>query len=235
MEDGTEIIGRLFDRMDSWRHLPSYQLERRADLFFSLYLPEVLEAKLGYPIMPQLIPEFPVRIGTIYPHIPIDKSYKIDYVALSQSRQDAVFVELKTESLSRRPEQDAYLLAAQEVGMNGLLEGLLSICKATNSKRKYCCLLDLLADMDLLSTPESLREILCSRSLQGINAALEEVSVTSTVKRCHTVYVQPRGEGPGVIPFGDLVSLVQRKHDPVSQRFAQSLKEWASVPAGQKR
>ena len=38
-------IDTLFDRMDAWRHLPSYQLERRADLFFSLYLPEVLEAR----------------------------------------------------------------------------------------------------------------------------------------------------------------------------------------------
>lgn len=41
-------ICALFDRMDNWRHLPSYQLERRADLIFSLYLPEVLVAKL-YP------------------------------------------------------------------------------------------------------------------------------------------------------------------------------------------
>lgn len=41
-------IDTLFNRMDAWRHLPNYQLERRADLFFSLYLPEVLEAKLGF-------------------------------------------------------------------------------------------------------------------------------------------------------------------------------------------
>ena len=71
-------INTLFDRMDAWRHLPNYQLERRADLFFSLYLPEVLEAKLGFPVADQIVPEFPVRIGTIYPDIPIDKSYKIE-------------------------------------------------------------------------------------------------------------------------------------------------------------
>ena len=73
----------LFDRMDAWRHFPNYQLERRADIFFSLYLSEVLEAKLGLPIKAELTPEFPIRIGTIYPEIPIDKSYKIDYLALS--------------------------------------------------------------------------------------------------------------------------------------------------------
>ena len=92
----------LFDRMDSWRHLPNYQLERRADLFFSLYLSEVLNAKLGFHVKDQIIPEFPVRIGTIYPDIPIDKSYKIDYVLLSADSDKAILVELKTEGLSRR-------------------------------------------------------------------------------------------------------------------------------------
>ncbi|HPD48392.1 MAG TPA: hypothetical protein P5279_17685 [Anaerohalosphaeraceae bacterium] len=74
----TQLISQLFDRMDAWRHLPNYQLERRADLFFSLYLPSVLESKFGVPVSPIVIPEFPVRIGTIYPNIPTDKSYKID-------------------------------------------------------------------------------------------------------------------------------------------------------------
>ena len=102
----------LFDRMDAWRHLPNYQLERRADLFFSLYLPKVLEEKLGFPVRERLIPEFPVRIGTIYPHIPINKSFKIDYVALSEDGSKAVLVELKTEGMSRRSSQDKYLLAS---------------------------------------------------------------------------------------------------------------------------
>jgi hypothetical protein len=78
--------------MDACRHLPNYQLERRGDQFFSLYLPEVLEAKLGFPVGSTIIPEFPVRIGMIYPDIPIDKSYKIDYVALSADADKAIFV-----------------------------------------------------------------------------------------------------------------------------------------------
>lgn len=76
-------IETIFQRMDDWRHLPDYRLERRADLFFSLYLPAVLEAGLGYPVLAQMLPEFPVRIGTIYPDVPTHKSYKVDYLALS--------------------------------------------------------------------------------------------------------------------------------------------------------
>jgi len=43
-------IDTLFNRMDAWRHFPNYQLERRADIFFALYLPEVLEAKLRFAV-----------------------------------------------------------------------------------------------------------------------------------------------------------------------------------------
>ena len=34
----VDPIAAVSDRMDAWRHLPKYQLERRSDLFFSLYL-----------------------------------------------------------------------------------------------------------------------------------------------------------------------------------------------------
>ena len=31
-------VNILFERLENWRHLPNYQLERRTDIFFSLYL-----------------------------------------------------------------------------------------------------------------------------------------------------------------------------------------------------
>jgi len=31
-------INELFDLLDDWRNLPSYQLERRADIFFAIHL-----------------------------------------------------------------------------------------------------------------------------------------------------------------------------------------------------
>ena len=168
-------IDTLFNRMDAWRHLPNYQLERRADLFFSLYLPEVLEAKLGFPVAEQIAPEFPVRIGTIYPDIPIDKSYKIDYVALSADADKAILVELKTEGLSRRDNQDKYLLASREVGFPALLGGVLDIFRATNSKRKYFALLEHLESMGLLRIPMAMREIMFRPGLQGATEASRSI------------------------------------------------------------
>lgn len=228
-------IAPLFDRMDSWRHFPNYQLERRADIFFSLYLSEVLEAKLGFPVQSELAPEFPVRIGTIYPDIPIDKSYKIDYVALSAAADKAIFVELKTESLSRRPEQDKYLLAAQSTGLAGLLQGLLDIFRATNAKRKYFCLLVHLEHMGLLRIPPQMKEMMLQPTLQGVNEISRLIEITTNVQESLIFYVQPNGDGPNVISFAEFSAVVRRHDDLVSQRFAVSLCEWADIRAGEKK
>lgn len=229
-----DLINELFDRMDTWRHFPNYQLERRADIFFALYLPEVLEVKLGFPIRPELAPEFPVRIGTIYPDIPIDKSYKIDYVALSAKGDKTIFVELKTEVLSRRPEQDKYLLAAQEVSLCNLLKGLLEIFRATNSKQKYFCLLEHLERMELIKIPISMKEIMAQPTLQGANEASRQVEVAAYAGESLIVYVQPNGTGPDIISFKEFAGIVQRHEDAVSQRFATSLCKWAETQAGER-
>ena len=227
-------IDTLFDRMDAWRHLPNYQLERRADLFFSLYLPEVLEAKLGFPISDQIVPEFPVRIGTIYPHISIDKSYKIDYVALSADADKAILVELKTEGMSRRDNQDKYLLASREAGFPALLGGVLDIFRATNSTRKYFALLEHLESMGLLRIPMEMKEIMSRTTLQGATEASRTIQIVTRATESIIVYVQPSGQGDDIISFEDFRAVVQKHDDPVSQRFARSLSEWASIQAGEK-
>lgn len=229
------MINLLFDRMDDWRHLPNYQLERRADLFFSLYLPEVLESKLGFKINPIVVPEFPVRIGSIYPDIPINKSFKIDYLALSEDLTQAVFVELKTEGMSRRQEQDKYLTAAQETGMEVLLDGLLQIFRATTAKRKYFHLLDTLASAGLLTIPEEMYTLMGKDALQGSTAASKTIQITCRAKDHHIVYIQPNGSGEEIISFADFKTVVERHDDSISLRFARSLSEWADIQAGEKK
>ena len=229
-----EQIDSLFDRMDDWRHLPNYQLERRADLFFSLYLPEVLEAKLGFPVQDQIVPEFPVRIGAIYPDIPINKSYKIDYLALSTDAKTAVLVELKTEGMSRRVDQDRYLRASCEVGLPALLGGVLDIFRATKSKRKYFCLLELLESLGLLRIPWEMKEIMSRRSPQGATEASNRIKITTQVTETVIVYVQPNGNGLGIVSFEEFRAVVQKNDDPVSQRFAQSLSMWRNTKAGER-
>ena len=42
----SPTIERVFELLDKWRHLPTYWLEPRADIFFALFLPEVLRKSL---------------------------------------------------------------------------------------------------------------------------------------------------------------------------------------------
>ncbi len=71
-------IHLLFNLLDDWRTLPAYQLERRADIFFAIYLDKILEKHKGVKIN-LIIPEFPVRLGSLPDHNPLDnRSYKID-------------------------------------------------------------------------------------------------------------------------------------------------------------
>ena len=230
----------VFDRMDAWRHLPKYQLERRSDIFFSLYLPEALEAKLGFPIRAEVTPEFPVRKATIYSHLTGDDCCNIDYLALSSSGTESVFVELKTDQASRRVQQDDYLLRAQQVGLPALLGGVCSIFRATTRpyRLKWFALMLHLQEMGLLRIPAPLCDIMGCESHRGAPEASKGIVITAPSARPHVVYVQPLVGEAGenvVISFDEYADVVARHEDPVSQRFALSLREWAASKAGELR
>jgi len=79
-----KLIDKIFSQLDDWRYLPAYQLERRADIFFSIYLTDIFKSKFNQDIE-YIIPELPVRIGTLYKHSKFNNpnlSFKIDYVAV---------------------------------------------------------------------------------------------------------------------------------------------------------
>jgi len=113
--DSTDAVRLLFDLLDQWRHFPAYQLERRADIFFALYLPGIVEHALGVKVDSRVIPEFPIRKQHSR------RSTKVDYLALSDDRSAAFLIELKTEMRSRNRRQDAYLADARRRGLGGLL------------------------------------------------------------------------------------------------------------------
>lgn len=227
-------IDMLFDLLDDWRHLPSYQLERRADIFFALYLQDLIEAKVGYPIKSRIIPEFPVRIGSIYPETDINKSYKIDYAAVAADAKKAVLIELKTEGESRRQKQDQYLVRSQAAGFRELLKGIIQIFRATNAKRKYYHLLLSLEEIDQLYLPKSFKSIMQNSSLRGSVESSREIQIISKVEKAQIIYIQPNGEGEDIINFREIAQLLEKTNDALSNRFAKSLHEWSIIKAGTK-
>jgi hypothetical protein len=209
-------LNELFDNMDAWRHLPAYQLERRADIFFSIYLPDLLRDKYGV-IVEGVLPEFPVRVGTVDPNSDSNQSFKIDYLIKVRDADRVIFLELKTDDGSRRSKQDWYLERARQVRLPTLLEGLREIYRATTSKRKYLYLLNRLHDMGLIMLTDD-------GGFQILKAHYD----------IQIVYLQPNNpEGSeDNISFEDAAQIIRQHDDELSVRFAQSLSEWANVKAG---
>lgn len=209
-------LNELFDNLDSWRHLPAYQLERRADIFFSIYLPDLIRGKFGVTAE-AVLPEFPVRIGTIDPNSDINQSFKIDYLIKIKGTAGIIFLELKTDDSSRRSRQDWYLEKAMQVGLPNLLAGLQDIYKATTSKGKYRYLLDRLQDMGLITLEKG-----------------SGYRISQTHYDIQTVYLQPNNPGnhENIISFQEAAAIIRQHEDEMSRRFAQSLLEWADVRAG---
>jgi hypothetical protein len=61
-------IEKIFSNLDIWRKLPKYQLERRLDIFFTIYLKEIVEVfykeilnEKDIKLSEVIIPEFPLK------------------------------------------------------------------------------------------------------------------------------------------------------------------------------
>jgi hypothetical protein len=227
-----EVTSAIFDLLDRWRHLPDYQLERRADIFFAAFLPQFLASRFGLADPLKLVPEFPVRIGTVYPHIPVNRSFKIDYLAVTTTLEKAFLVELKTDSSSRRTKQDEYLEAARQIGLHKLLEGVVRIVKATQAKHKYCCLLRMLADIELLRLPAELAAPSPKLDAREINRLLPAIEIIAPEPELRIQYLQPQADGSDDINFEELASWLEGRSDAVAARFAKSLREWKAITAG---
>jgi len=226
------IIEGIFERMDKWRNLPKYALERRADIFFGVYLKTVLEAKYDIKIKEEIIPEFPVRKATIYPNVQTNQSFNIDFLAFSEDNQIAFLIELKTDIGSRREKQDDYLRAVTKIGISKVIQGLVDIFRATNRKRKYFHLLKMLEDIGIIELPSQLQSKVFSKNRVELNILIGKMKIIAPINKCKVVYLQPTGNSDDVITFNEFSRLIQEFDDPITQRFVESHKTWSEIKAG---
>ena len=88
----SRVSKGVFDILDDWMKYANYQLERRADIYFARYLPEIMKLEyIGEMNIDDthIIPEFPI----IVPGKNTD-SKKIDYAVFGE--KGLYFIELKT-------------------------------------------------------------------------------------------------------------------------------------------
>src|SRR5688572_28021872 len=128
----SDPLRQIFESLTCWRHLPSYQLERRLDVFLTPYLKELIEKKLVARLRPVIVPEMPLKQAGR------NHTDKVDYVMFSEDGATAYFVELKTDCDSFRKKQDAYLVRATgEQRWQLALEELTEVVEASRKRRKY--------------------------------------------------------------------------------------------------
>ncbi len=218
-------LKQLFDHLDRWRRLPNYQLERRADVLFSLYLPEVLAAKVEKKILPTMVPELPIHCGLLDELRRDMKSIKADYLLIAEDRSEAYLVELKTADRSRRSKQNKAMveICRPGKGLSCVLESAKRIANASKHRQKYAEMFRLLAQMQLVTTPTG---------DAAEHSWFDDVKVLPCPHTLRVLYVQPtkRTGERDVIDFEAVRRCVQRYGDELSVEFAARLADWAANP-----
>ena len=228
-----EKVNQLFTQLDNWRHLPTYQLERRADIFFSLYLREILAEHTCSEIHEVLIPEFPLHKRTLDRETGNNQSVRIDYLAFSCNLEKVWFVELKTDGGSSRLDQNAYLKQAKKVGFHALVDGLIQVVEASSSKRKYLRLLRQLHEIGLITNLDALDKCASQKTLQGFTKAVREVRPLPHEPEIGLVCIHPSEKRSSDfdkwVTFKQVQEVIQRHGDEISVRFAKSLERWQTA------
>jgi hypothetical protein len=205
----SEAIEQLFSNLDSWQHLPAFDLGRKADIFISVYLPEYLKKRYGYDVQ-MIIPDFPIRVGTVRPLTDSNGSFKIDYFIKVRKPNKVILLKFRTNNKTSRPEKDWYLAEAKRKGIRQLLTGLKKIVAASSPKSQFDYLLERLECTGLIQL-----------SGKGDFRILDaECDIT-------IIYVQPDSTPSlNIITFTDIADFISEQRDDLSQRFARSLREW---------
>jgi hypothetical protein len=225
--DPLEVV---FRHLDQWRHLPNYQLERRADIFFSVYMKAVVQEFAGVELEDEILPELPLKRDLIWPELPTSKSVKVDYALFAKDRSCVFFVELKTDGASRRDAQDNYLEIARRLGFRRIVEGVRAILLSTTAHQKYHHLATSLARLGYLEIPADLASYIYPSPKPGVLAQVERITVAQHNPPIEVIYVQPKAtDADRCIDFTRFAEQVRRHGDPFSIRFADHLLAWRAL------
>lgn len=223
-------VEAIFGNLDRWRNLPAYQLERRADVFFSVYLKDIVEEFTGVTLEPEILPELPIKRDLIWADRSTNQSVKVDYVLFAKDRSRVFFVELKTDPGSRRDVQDEYLETAKRVGFRRIVEGVRAIIMASKARQKYHHLAAALARLGYLSLPTDLPHFMSAAPPPGWRERLAAIAVTEFPDDIEVIYVQPNATDRACcIDFARFAEFVARSSDAFSQAFAKHLLIWRAA------
>ena len=181
------LLNRALETLDKWRHLPSYKLEPRVDVFFGLLLPDILKAKFGLQSdRMTVIPEFPLRKGTLDRSCKakeVNKSFKVDFAVFYPDSDDQRFflVELKTDNQSIDPEQLERMKKARKLGAEKLLDGVIRCARrGEDVRRKYAHLMHRLDRLRCIENLEGISNKDWKRKQPGLAGRFRDMRVSKS-------------------------------------------------------
>jgi hypothetical protein len=190
-----------------------------------MYLKEIIKDKINEEIS-LLIPEFPVRVGAIYPKINLNLSYKIDYLAFCKSNNKIYLIELKTDSGSLRDKQIKYLNATKNTEISIIIqESLLKIYDVTDKsyKSKYKAMFNDLKDIGILDN--NFKYIKSNYTFEILYILPKFDENTNKFLKKENVISRKQ-----IITFDDIIKTISHHQDDLTKRFIQSLELWKNPP-----
>jgi hypothetical protein len=149
-------IEQVFTNLNKFKEFPKYQLERRSDIFFQIYLEQVLRKKFDDQSIKFILPEFPVHCLKIHGHekkswdnvrriseidwIDDNSNTNMDYLCWSQKNKTLYFIELKTDARSFEWKQYwyyKYFSTSEDWPWEKLLKFIQDQTTTSRSKGKY--------------------------------------------------------------------------------------------------
>lgn len=215
------MLQNIFERLSDWKRLPNYQLERRLDIFISMYVKELLEEKL-WPLSDVIIPEFPISRKTLGETIGINQTVKVDYVLFPKDLNNPIiFLELKTDNGSVRDGQINYLLKAKNAGIEIILNDWIEVYNKSTSKKKYKYLFEKLDKSGLTKTIWEEGKRVNQNPKPKIN-----ILYKPTIKLAILAPENPIGlDNFATFNFVELVKLLSKKNDEISNLLGMTLQD----------
>ena len=231
MQKDTQKI--MFDRLDLWRHYPKYQLERRVDILFSIYLKQIIQLKTrNYNLSDIIIPEFPI-IKKLYDINNNYDSYNVDFFLTDNSNQNVYFIELKTDMKSKREKQNDYLKQLQDFNFKDIIIRLIERCEVnTNERKKYAFLIKKLGQLGYLDNYNHLLNTLKDEKRFYVRL-LNKIIIKRYNPNINVYYIQPEKNGneSDIIDYKYIVNnLKLEKSDKLSKKNKKSLEKWKVRP-----
>ena len=233
------IEEKIFGTLDDWRHLPKYQLERRADIFFAIYLKEILKGCLdGNHEIDLIIPEFPLKNDET------NHSSNVDYFCLANNNK-AYFVELKTDIKSIDMKQYNRMNEMKDKGIEKLINEIKEITENSKQWEKYLYLFRQLNEGKIFE--DKFSKIKDIKRKSEIKEAKIELNIKSKIE-IECVYILPTKENEKehenlkklkedkikIITFDDIIEVLKNLHEKLHdlpekdflRKFIKSLGTW---------